>query len=446
MLSRNTRLTFVLVFILLASLSCQLLSFGQSDATEASPVGSPTSVATAAATAELPPTQPGSAETPSTTETQPVPSVSNLPTLPPAQPGPETLDLAGLPEVLPINDHRERLLVVMDFTDTDGAPQQMITDYNFRQTSVPENAWYKFFEDNNPFLSQKVESALVGGQGYTVTDTSTCQVVTVEVVDNSGQRQPFTDLIKALTGQVSLSEAGVTVGEQQADAYPLDLSNLVPGSQVEIQVTTSDDSGTSTSTTTIQLTEEDSDLVGGKLYLARQGGYLLKLELQYSRVAGEEDAFLVQTGTTMNRLLTYEVVPALAVEPIQPPEGCAGLTGGSDGNANDDNGNDDNGNDNGNDNGDDTGGSGDVSINDIPRLTDAANVVQAGETLIYQTSQDMQSVLDFYRDELEAAGWEVTDEINLGTLASMELVRGSQTLSVTLTQSVSDVMVTIVLE
>ena len=44
------------------------------------------------------------------------------------------------------------------------------------------------------------------------------------------------------------------------------------------------------------------------------------------------------------------------------------------------------------------------------------------------------------------AGWEVTDEVNLGTLASMEPVRGAQTISVTLTQGGSDVMVTIVLE
>jgi hypothetical protein len=442
-----------MIVLLLASFSCQLFSSGGATDVPASPAASTAISVAGSPTAGTQATESSLQETgvPAATQPDNTPS-QELPPLPPAQSGPETLDLASLPEVLPINDYSERLQVVMDFTDPDGAPQQMITDYNFRQTSVPENAWYKLFEDNNPFLSQKVETALVGGQGYTLTDTSTCQVVTVEVVDSSGQRQPFTDLIEALTGQVNLSEAGVTVGDQQADAYSFDNSNFVPGSQVEIKVTTSDDSGTSTSTTTIKLTEEDSVMEGGKLFLARQGGYLLRLELQFSRVAGEEDAFLVQSGSTMTRSLTYEVVPASTVEPIQPPEGCADMTGGSDDNSNDDNGNDngndnDNDNDNGNnnDNGDDTGGSGDVTINDIPRLDDAANVVQAGESLIYQTSQDMQSVLDFYRDALEAAGWDVTDEINLGTLASMELVRGSQTISVTLTQSGSDVMVTIVL-
>lgn len=433
MKNRNSRTLVLIVVLLLASFSCQLFSSGSATVVPASTAANSTVSVSASPTAESETTETSPTQTEEPAATQPeTTSPQELPTLPPAQPGPESLDLASLPEIHPLTDFSERLQVVMDFTDPDGAAQQMTTLYDFRQTSVPEDAWYTLFEDNNPFLSQKYETALVAGQGYTLTDTSACQVVTVEVVDNSGQRQPFADLIKSLTGQVNLSEADVMVGDQPGDAYTFEDSNFVPGSQVEIKVTTTDDSGTSTSTTTIRLTEEDSELVSGNLFLAQQGGYLLRLELQYSRVAGEEDAFLVQTGTTMNRTLTYEVIPAAAVEPIQPPEGCAELTGGSD--------------DIGDDTGDDTGGSGDVTINDIPRLDDAANVVQAGETLIYQTSQDMQSVLDFYRSELEAAGWEVTDEISLGALASMELVRGAQTISVTMTQSGSDVMVTIVLE
>lgn len=430
MFTLKSKTMLFVAFLLLASLSCQALSFGS--ATEV-PTVAPVNPTSVPASPTVPPadteTSPQQTEEPAATQPETT-SPGTLPPLPPSQPGPEILDLGSLPEVHPLTDFSERFQVVTDFTDPDGAAQQMKSLYDFRQTSVPETAWYRLFEDDNLFLSQKDEIALVAGQGYELSsESSTCRVVIVEVVDNSGQRKPFVDLIQSLTGQAARSEAEVMVGDQATDVYPLDSSNLLPGSEVEIKITSSDDSGSSTSTTTLALNDADSTLESGRLFLARQGGYLLRLELEYSRVVGEEDSFIAEQGSIMTRTVVYEAIPATTVEPIQPPQGCTATTGGSD--------------DSG---GDDTGGTGTFTMSDLPRLYDETNTVQAGDTLIFQTSQDMQFVLDFYRDKLEAVGWDVTDEINLGTLASLELERGSQTLSISITQSGGNLMVTVVLE
>lgn len=439
---RRIQLAAFISLLLFASLACQALSFGSATEAPTAAAASPTAEVVSSPTAN-----PGSTESsPQPTATLPEASPpQQLPPLPPAQPGPATLDLASLPEIHPLTDFSERIRSVMDFTDPDGVQQQLVTLYDFRQTSVPGQAWYRLFDDNNPFISQKNETALVAGQGYTITsDSSTCQVVIVEVFDNSGQRQPFIDLIEALTGSVDQAQAALTLGDQVVDQYPVDNANLQPGSEIEIQITTSDDSGSSTSTTTLQLADDTSELESGQLFLAQQGSYLAKLELVYSRIATEDESFIAQPGSTMTRSLTYEAVPAASVEPIQPPQGCG--AGDDSGNDNDNDNSNDNDNDNENENSNDNGDDSAFSINDIPRLDDESSVVQAGDSLIFQTGQDMQTVLDFYRDALEGQGWEVTDEINLGALASMELVRGSQTLSITMTESGEMLMVTIVLQ
>jgi hypothetical protein len=84
-----------------------------------------------------------------------------------------------------------------------------------------------------------------------------------------------------------------------------------------------------------------------------------------------------------------------------------------------------------------------VVIADLPRLTDISNVVEVEDSLVYQTESSLEAVLDFYRAEMPAQGWEKTEEIAVGTIATFEFTRGDQTASITIMHTGDSVTVTI---
>lgn len=233
-------------------------------------------------------------------------------------------------------------------------------------------------------------------------------------------------MLENLTGQVIRAEADVDLDGAPTDLYNLEAGNLQPEAEIVIKAASAGSSGelSQSVSTTFRLMEKDTSLDSGKLYLAQQGGYVRRIELNYSKTATEDDAPFAKSGARMERTLVYDVIATTSQDqPVAMPADCEGSSGG--------------------------GGTGNnneltpVIIADLPRPTDISNVVEVEDSLVYQTESSLEAVLDFYRTEMPAQGWEKTEEVAVGTIATFEFTRGDQTASITMIQTGDSVTVTI---
>ena len=415
----KSRLILAITVLILVSLSCQAIFFGQDIVSKES-----TEVVSTAPATELTEV----AETPPATEIG-SPPVATLPTLPPAQPGPDPLDLARLPEDHGLSDFTENISANMTWTDDQGKEQQATTLFSHRQQSLPAFAWDTRYDDQNVFFAfpTTIETALVDGQAYsTSSDNQVCNTLGADLVNLDEQRQSFRDLIGALTGQVSRAEADVDLSELTVDVYLLEAANLTPGAEVELKGEYIDSDGSSSTTsTTLILYDEDVALESGRLFLAQQGGFVARIELVYSKIAGEEDSIFAQPGTRMERMMVYEVLPATVLgDVISPPEGCEATTSG------------------GGAEGGDTAPDGELKISDIPRIGEPTNAVETDRNLVYFISSSVADVVDFYKSEFGALGWELEEEVSLGAVATLKFVSGNQTIYISIVETDDEVMVT----
>ncbi len=433
MKSVHLRLILAALALFAASAACMSASGGEPEAASTSAA---VSVASFGPTQTAEPT-PLATEPPAATSTQPQsspqaqPTASALVTLPPPVPGPNSLDLVGLSSEPIVPDFQESYIQEMSWTDPDGSLQQADMVYDFSQQTTPLDAWSLLYEDNNPFLASRFETARIGPQGYSLSAETTCQLVDPASLADQQPRDSFDDLFQAFTGTAGLSEAEVELDSQVVDVYTLEPENFLPGAEIVITASAANEEGefTSSSTSTLRLVEEGTVLESGRLYLARQGGYVRQVELVYSRTADQNDAPFAQPGSRMERSLVYAFKPALeAGAPIAPPEGCPGS-------------------------GDDSrsaeptapSGAETAEAGSLPRMADASNVLDSGNSLTYETASSVTEVVEFYKQELEAQGWALDDEISLGTLATLEFSRDGGSLSLTAIESGDGTMVTIVL-
>jgi hypothetical protein len=429
----NARILPAITLLISASLACSLFSSGSKptptiQSAEPAVASFPTEAPTEAAPTDaqvMDTAEPTAAVKP----TEPV--ALALATLPPAIPGPETLDLSNLPAPFELSDFHQDLQSDMSWTDPDGSAVETSTAYNYQQQSQPA-AWSLLFDDNNPFIASTIETTLIDQQGYSASTETGCRLVPVDSFQDQQPRKPFQDLLAGLTGTASRTEAGATLDDLLVDVYTLDETNLKPGAEIEIKASEADSEGsfTSSTSTTLKLMEENTNLDSGKLYLAQQGGFVTRIELAYSKTADENDLPFAQPGTLMQRTLVYELVPSKAGdEPVEMPADCEGsappsspteTSGG--------------------------GSQGAITTADLPRLPDASGVVEAAGTLLYTTQSSFSEVMDFYSQGMSDLGFESTSSVTLGNMGSLEYSRGDQTVSITVLESDNGVMVTIAID
>jgi hypothetical protein len=363
-------------------------------------------------------------------------SVKAFPTPPPAQPGPETLDLTGLPQDPTISDFTESYDSQMTWQDPQSADQQASTLYSYRKQTVPADAWYANLDDNNPFVTSKIETTVIGQDFYTLSAEMGCLKPGPDRTPSYDPQDSFRSLIQALTGQVKLAQAEIQLGDQVTDLYTLQVENLQPDAQIVIHADQADAQGENSlgSSVTFPLLSNGGKLEEAKLYLARQGGYVARIELTFSQVATEQEAPFAKPGSKMTNTLVYEVIPSSAQDaPISLPAGCASLAG-----------------DNGGNTGGNNGGSGGsdsttATIADVPRLEDASDVVEYSDSLIYYSNSPLQDAVDFYKTQLVDQGWEVSDETVMSGLASLDFTRSDQTLSLQIIDNNGQLMISITL-
>jgi hypothetical protein len=410
------RLSIAIVALMLLQMSCALINRA-TDSLSTTPIvtsGPATQTAPPPAPTNTRPTQP-SLPTPTAAPTAPAEPSPTAPapiaTLPPAQPGPEQLDLSdpGLYKPL-FSNYTDQLNDKIEGVDSDGKPTTIEMGRVTRFQSQPSNAWYL---TSTMFGDLMQESAAIDGQLYTAIPGSDCTQTTA----GEAPQSPFALLATVLTGQANRVEQGVEINGLPADRYALTKENLKPGAEMALTDITVDGSSTVTSTTTLRFSGE------GSLYLAQQGGFLVRFELTDSKKA-TPDEFFFAPGTEMKSTRVIELIPDAAGDPpIAPPAGCQEASGGKP-----------------------KPGSGEptpgTTVNYL-KVDDAQIILEDAGELIYQTNKSLDEVKAFYAAEMPAQGWTAGEETRIGPIVNLSFTQGDQTVTITLVQTGDTVTVQI---
>lgn len=395
-------LLFLLIPVVLLQIACGLTSRPDAPASATQPPQATSASLPATATpvvevASESTATPQPASQTATTPPQNQPRLSNQ--LPPEQDGPETLDLSS-PAIFgnPLGDYTDAFSDNISGQDSGGQPTSMLMSLTTRFQGQPAQAWYTIDRLFGPdFTTEKVA---VDGKLYTYEEG-----VCTQATPSEPPQSLFSLLPSVLTGQAQRGEMGIVINGLVTDQYFLTAQNIVPNAEIDFVETTTDGDSTSTSTFTLRIRGS------GYLYLARAGGFVVRVELNDTALATEND-FFFKTGAEMQSNRVFDRVPTPAdAAPIAPPADCQAAKA--------------------------------LKNFVIPRLADASIVVESEEELIYQTSSSVQAVRDFYLQELTALGWTLSDDTSLGSIASMTFTQGNQTISVTVLGAGSNTTVTV---
>ena len=134
----------------------------------------------------------------------------------------------------------------------------------------------------------------------------------------------------------------------------------------------------------------------GSVYLAKDGGYLVQLEM-----SGRGISEMLSGSPDLEGDITYTLnYPDFnqAVD-IRPPEGCAQESSGS----------------------------------KYPITADAYQISQVLGITSYKTDLPLEDVIQFYRDEMATAGWTLAEEFVTGPVALLSFTSDTGTVQITLT-------------
>jgi hypothetical protein len=80
---------------------------------------------------------------------------------------------------------------------------------------------------------------------------------------------------------------------------------------------------------------------------------------------------------------------------------------------------------------------------DIPKMSDATDVLSISGMTNYTTASSVADVVAFYQAQLPAAGWTAGTADTSGTPATLEFTKGSQTMTITIAGADGKTTVTI---
>jgi len=135
-----------------------------------------------------------------------------------------------------------------------------------------------------------------------------------------------------------------------------------------------------------------SELTNGAIYVAKDGGYVVRLVLE-----GRGVSSLLAGDGSLEGDIFYQLdfTPTPSVGKITSPEGCAGAV-----------------------------------ESEFPMLPDASNTASFAGFLSYNTNSDLPAVVDFYKAEMAAAGWGLLDESVIANYATLSFSMADRTVSV----------------
>lgn len=296
-----------------------------------------------------------------------VPTEEPAPTAEPAPDVPEVIDLAVLPGRDAYDNFHESNALTFTLVDGSGNETTMAFAVTVDLQRVPELTLVQELAGNPG--EGAWETVLVNGNMYNFTPEFGCSIFAVdENVDPMSQL--FTDEF-AVTGEATLAEIGVEIDGILTDRYAITLENLV-----DADVT-------------------DAELSIASAYVARDGGYLLRLELVGTgsfEEGAEPGAFSLIKAF---RPLTE---PLVAI----PPTGCLDEVANTD---------------------------------KYPLPDDATSVSSVNGEVSFSSPSNLDTILAFYRETLVAEGWTLADEVILGSFAYLDFTKDGVTLNVNAVQN-----------
>lgn len=302
-------------------------------------------------------------------------------------PGPASLDLSSPALYALTSNYTNQVVVVFDGAAQDGSPlTQTITIDQKVQTIPTESKWMKLSTAlSNQEQASVIEAATIEGKTYSFLTGSGCFVI-----PDDSSTDTFDDLFTVdglFINQASRVETGVQMNGFTTDGYELTPDNI--------------DSSHEELDTQFTFTQ-------GMLYVARDGGFITRMLLEGQTYMTDYEGFDPNVETPAK--FTFNFIPAEGTLDITPPAGCA-----------------------------DQVGSGDS----YPIMDDFTQVSALPGTTFYETNHTLQEVLDFYKAEMPAQGWTLTDESTIGTFSTLTFTKEGQTVNVMSVQTGDTVSVSI---
>lgn len=261
--------------------------------------------------------------------------------------------------------------VALDFNFTaqnaDGTPLFRQVLGNGQRNQVPPG-WTFRFEPNDPAVLAGlgvVEIAQIDGATYFANQTFGC----LQTAEYDNPYAVLMDTGGLLYGTARRVETGVSINGVQTDRYELTLDN----------VDLTDAAGSAV-----------RSLNEGALYLSQSDGSILRVVL-----AGRGVSELLTGDSNFEGDVRYQwdVTPSTQPFTIQPPAGCPQP--------------------------------GDESSLPYPALADARNITALPGILTYETDASFTGVIDFYKAEMAALGYSLTEEAIFEPVATLSFTDGS---------------------
>ncbi|MEX2143983.1 MAG: hypothetical protein WD740_05255 [Anaerolineales bacterium] len=213
------------------------------------------------------------------------------------------------------------------------------------------------------------EITTIGEQTYFFTSQMGCINMSVDTADT-----PFDTMV----------DTGGMLANQATRVLPDEIINGVPVYHYAITQDNLDlDDPTSM---------DISQITNGAIYVAKDGGYVVRMLLE-----GRGVSSLLAGDETLEGDILYQLdfTPVPSVGEITLPEGCVGAT-----------------------------------ESDFPMLPDASNTASFAGFLSYSTASELTAASDFYKSEMAAAGWTLTDESLIANFVTLRFSMGARTVSV----------------
>ena len=325
------------------------------------------------------------ADEPAAVEAQPAKPVQVHPAeLPTEEP---VVDSSGGPESLNLDDpavyqepiglvdsYRVELTYTFNGTAADGSPVSGNVSGTGARTLQPEAMSMSFDGQGAEDLSADLplKFSLIGGTYTIYAQDVGCATLPAGEFDD-----PFTILVDLggfLTGQAARVRPDEVVNGVPVYRFALDNSNVEP-SELDVEQITS-----------------------GAIYVAKQGGYLVRLEM-----AGRGTSEMLSGDPALLGDVTYLLSYFDFDQPvtIAPPEECASQAGGG--------------------------------TSEFPMVEDAADVFAMAGLTSYTSRLDFEAVLQFYKDQMPQAGWTLAEEFVAGPLGLLTFTSGDRSAQVTVT-------------
>jgi len=218
-------------------------------------------------------------------------------------------------------------------------------------------------------VNTTIELVLIEETAYFNTVETGCVVLPAQELDN-----PYDEMIDAsefLSGDADLLESGVMVNGVLTDQYRLDADNIDSGDP---------ESG------------EQVNVEQGSIFVARQGGYVVRVVIE-----GTGYSEVLSGDPTLEGQISYELDFTPSDQPIEilPPEGCAG-----------------------------------ADDSDYPVLDDAFDITSVVGLYSYYTNYSFDDVVSFYKTQMAAAGWALSDELLASPVGMLAFTRADEQVQV----------------